>query len=85
MYPICKPLPKCAADEIECNRVDAGIDEGKTKRNNPKRMPEVVVVVLSVWVEVEPEVEDLIWSKADEKQRHESQNHLSHFLSSFHL
>ena len=54
-------LAEIGTDEIEGNRIDARIDVSQDEAENPKCVPEMVVVVLWICIKVEPQKEDVHW------------------------
>lgn len=72
-------LSVAAAHAVERDRIDARVDETQTKADDAERVPELVVAVLRVRVEVEPHREHLAGEEADGEQHHERQHHFHHF------
>lgn len=40
------PLPKCAADEIESDRINAAVDETEAKADYPECVPVFIIVLM---------------------------------------
>ena len=75
-------FPESAADTVERYRVDAGVDEAETEADDPKGVPEVVVDLCGLGIEVEPQHEDVVGQEAEDEDDDEGQHHLGDFLPS---
>lgn len=71
---------KHAADEVQRHRVHARVDEAQTEADDAERVPIVVVHVLRVRVEMEPNHEHVVRQEADHEYDDERQHHLGHLL-----
>lgn len=78
-------LAESAADEVQSDRVDAGIQEAETEADDPQRVPEIVVLVHRLRIQVEPHVEHMVGQEANEKDDDEGEHHFGHLLPGLHL
>jgi hypothetical protein len=64
-------LTEAVADQVQCNGIDAGIDERQTEANDAEIMPEIIVRIMGVRIEMEPHEEHVVRKEADGEEDHE--------------
>lgn len=62
-------LAKLAANAIERNGVDAAVHESQTKAHDSEDVPELIIVLLGVRIDVEPEREYVLRKEAYREYR----------------
>jgi len=60
-------LAERAADEVQSDRVDARVEKAETEADDPERVPEVVVLVHRLGIQVEPQHEHVVRQEANEE------------------
>ena len=68
-----------AADNVQRNRIDARIDERQTKTNDAETMPKVIIRIVRVGIEMEPNEEHVIGKETYCKKYYQRQDHFHHF------
>ena len=58
-------LAEAVADQVQCDGIDAGIEERQTETDDAEVMPEIIVGIMGVRMEVEPHEEHVIWKEAN--------------------
>lgn len=72
-------LSELRAQEVEGERVDAGVDVGQAEAEDLEDIPKVVVQRV---IEVKPEKVDMAWQPADDKNEDETKDDAGHLLTS---
>ena len=72
-------LAEAVADQVQCDGIDAGIEERQTETDDAEVMPEIIVGIMGVRMEVEPHEEHVIWKEANGEEDHERQDHFHYF------
>lgn len=74
-------FPEGSADPIQSHWIRTRIEIGQAKSDDSEIMPERVVVLLCLWVEVEEEHENVRGQEANGEDQHEDEYGDGHFLS----
>jgi len=73
-------LAERAADQVERDGIDARVAVAQAEAGDAQHVPEYVVIVLGLGVQVEPQHEHVIGQEAHGEHQHERQYGLGHFL-----
>lgn len=73
-------LAERAADQVERDGIDARVAVAQAEADDAQHVPEQVVLVLGLGVQVEPQVEHVIGQEAHGEHQHERHHGLGHFL-----
>jgi len=68
-----------AADNVQRDRINARIDERQTKPHDAEIMPEVIIRIVRVWIEMKPNGENMVWKETYCKKYYQRQDHFHHF------
>jgi len=58
-------LGKFFRNAIKCDWIHARIEEAEAESYDAKSVPEIIVVFFRVWMEIKPEIENVLRQKAD--------------------
>lgn len=78
-------LPERAADQIQCNWVDARVAVAQTEADDAQHQPEVVELLPGLRVVVEPQHEHVVGQEAHGKYQHERKHRFRHLFPGPHL
>jgi len=70
------------ADQVERYGIDARVAVAQAEAGDAQHVPEYVIIVLGLGVQVKPQHKHVIGQEAHGEHQHECQHGLGHFLSS---
>jgi len=75
-----KVFAERATDQVERDGIDARVAVAQTEAGDTQHMPEYIVIVLRLRVQVKPQHKHVIGQEANSEHQHERQHGLGHFL-----
>lgn len=78
-------LSESTTHTVESNRIDAAVGERETETQDTEVVPEWIVFLLRVWVDVKPQHEDVLRKETNGEYNDESHHHLRHLFTCQHL
>lgn len=78
-------FPKRPTDAVQCNGIDAAVGKRQAKAEDPKVVPESVVILLRGGMNVKPQHEYVLREETHREHYHERHYHLGHLFARLHL